>query len=67
MKRDMSQRKSLARIDNDQLRDNVARARTFIYEKNYAIKSVAVENLLSTDSYVPTAVGCCLCLVNELL
>lgn len=56
MKRDIAQRESLARVDDEEHRDDVTRAREFIYENDYAVNSVAVENLLSEDSYVPTAV-----------
>jgi hypothetical protein len=52
----MAQRETLARIDNVNRRSRVAAARESIYEKNYSVNSVAVENLLKNDSLVPTAV-----------
>ena len=53
---DMTQRKSLMRIDNVQWRSRVEAAREAIYVKNSAIDGVAVQNLLKEDSLVPTAV-----------
>jgi hypothetical protein len=47
--RDMTQRKTLARVDDLNRRNRV-------YEKNYAVDSKAVENILQVDSLVPTAV-----------
>jgi hypothetical protein len=57
--RDMMQRVTLARIDGVNRRSRVAAARKCIYEKNYAVNSRVVENLLQEDSLVPTAVGTC--------
>jgi hypothetical protein len=54
--RDMMQRKTLARVDNMTRRNRVASARECIYERNYAVDSAAVQNLLKEDSLVPTAV-----------
>jgi hypothetical protein len=71
MRRDMAQRVTLARVDDTGRRNRVAAARETVYEKNYAVNSAAVENLLQEDSLVPTAV--CLSYpavfvsVNELL
>ena len=56
----MSQRETLARVDDVSHRSRVAAARKSIYEKNYAVNSRVVENLLQEDSLVPTAVGICL-------
>ena len=52
----MAQRVTLARVDDVSRRNRVAAARESIYNKNYAISSVVVENLLREDSLVPTAV-----------
>jgi hypothetical protein len=53
----MTQRETLARVDDANRRGRVAAARKSIYEKNYAVNSSAVEKLLKVDSLVPTAVG----------
>jgi hypothetical protein len=55
-RRDMTQRETLARVDDVSRRNRVASAREIIYEKNYAVDSDPVENLLKVDSLVPTAV-----------
>jgi hypothetical protein len=57
MRRDMTQRISLARIDDVKRRSRVGAARAAIYSENNAIDSTAVENLLKEESLVPTAVG----------
>jgi hypothetical protein len=56
MHRDMTQRETLARVDDLSRRNRVASAREIIYEKKYAVNSRAVENLLKPESLVPTAV-----------
>jgi hypothetical protein len=56
MHRDMTQRETLARVDDLSRRNRVASAREIIYEKKYAVDSNAVENILQVDSLVPTAV-----------
>jgi len=56
MRRDMIQRRTLARIDNVKRRNRVETAREKIYEKGYVVDSKAVEALLQEDSLVPTAV-----------
>lgn len=56
MHRDMTQRMSLARVDDTKRRSRIKAAREAIYVKNYTIDSMAVENLLREDSLVPTAV-----------
>jgi hypothetical protein len=55
-RRDIRQRKTLARVDDADNRHRVATARDLIYEKNYAVDSEAVKRLLGRDSLVPTAV-----------
>ena len=57
MKLDMKQRISCARIDSDTSRYKIQQARRAIYEKNYAVNSEAVENLLKAESLVPTSVS----------
>jgi len=57
MVRDMAQRKTLARIDDDSRRGKVAVARRLIYEKQYQVDSAAVEGLLKDQSLVPTTVS----------
>lgn len=55
--RDMAQRKTLARVDDEDRRHRIATARDNIYEKKYSVNStVAVNALLQRDSLVPTAV-----------
>jgi hypothetical protein len=56
MRRDMTQRETLIRVDDLSRRNRVASAREIIYEKKYAVDSTAVENILRVDSLVPTAV-----------
>jgi hypothetical protein len=53
---DMRQRLSLARVDNDARKRKIQTARQIIHEKNYAVNSEAVENLLKDESLVPTSV-----------
>lgn len=57
MKRDMQQRKSLARIDDDFRRRKIEAARKLIYDKNLAVDTERVEALLREQSLVPTLVG----------
>jgi hypothetical protein len=57
MKRDMQQRETLSRVDDEAKRSKVAAARRIIYEANYAVDSDAVEALLKEQSLVPTTVG----------
>ena len=56
MARDMSQRKTSARVDDEDRRHRVMAARRAIYEKNYTVNSKAVNRLLQEDSLVPTTV-----------
>ena len=56
MRRDMTQRVSLARIDDAQRQVKVTTARRLIYEKQHRINSAAIENLLKEESWVPTLV-----------
>ncbi|KAH7904490.1 hypothetical protein BJ138DRAFT_1019091 [Hygrophoropsis aurantiaca] len=55
MARDMAQRRSLARVDDDRRRNAISNARNLIYEKGWAVSSAPVEKLLKADSLVPTA------------
>jgi len=57
MRRDMTQRISLAHIDDVKRRSHVGAAREAIYSENNTIDSAAVKNLLKEESLVPTAVG----------
>jgi len=57
MRRDLSQRASLARVDDINRRSRLAAARKAIYEKNHTVDGTAVENLLKEDSLVPAAVS----------
>jgi hypothetical protein len=56
MRQDMTQRKTLARVDSAERRNRVATAREHIYQKNYLVDGAPVERLLQNDSLVPTAV-----------
>ncbi|KAF9242150.1 hypothetical protein BU15DRAFT_73077 [Melanogaster broomeanus] len=52
--RDMLERELLARSDTQERRDKISSARELIYEKNYAVDNSQVEELLRTESMVPT-------------
>lgn len=52
----MTQRKTLARIDDANRRDHVKVAREHIYENSNGINSKGVQNLLQETSLVPTTV-----------
>src|ERR1700676_4664332 len=56
MRRDMTQRRTLTRIDDVKWRNLVEKAREKIYEKGYVVDSRAVEDFLQEHSLVPTAV-----------
>jgi hypothetical protein len=60
--RDMTQRKTLARVDDVGRRTRVEVARESIYQKNYAVDSKRVEDLLQNESLVPAAVSTTPCL-----
>jgi hypothetical protein len=57
MKRNMKQRETLARVDDEARRRKVATARDIIYNKNYAVNTNNVETLLMPQSLVPTTVS----------
>jgi hypothetical protein len=57
MTQDMKQRGTLVRIDDESRRSKVDTAREIIYEKNYAVNSRAVDDLLMEQSLVPTLVS----------
>ena len=57
MRRDLSQRASLARVDDVNRRSRLDTARKAIYEKNNTVDGAVVENLLKNDSLVPAAVS----------
>ena len=57
MPRDMKERKTLARVDNEDRRRTVEIAREIIYKKNYAVDNDNVEALLQGQSLVPTSVS----------
>jgi hypothetical protein len=56
MVRDMDQRITMARVDDNRRRHNLLSARRFIYELNYLVNSAAVETLLREESWVPNVV-----------
>ena len=57
MRRDLSQRVSLARVDNVRRRSHLEAARKAIYKHNNTVDGAAIERLLKDDSLVPTAVS----------
>lgn len=57
MIRDMQQRETLRWTDNKVKRSIISKAREYIYEKNYAVDSEVVEDLLKEQLLVPTAVS----------
>lgn len=57
MAKDRKDRVALQRIDDNTRRSNVADARKFIYEKNYAVDSKALDSFLKSQSLVPTSVS----------
>ena len=56
MVRDMRQQKTSAQVDDEDRWHCVVAACRAIYEKNYAVNSKAVNQLLQEDSLVPTEV-----------
>jgi len=56
MARDMSQRRMLACVDNDNCCGKVVAARRVIYEKKFQINSTAVNAILQRESLVPNVV-----------
>jgi hypothetical protein len=64
--RDMKQRKTLARIDDETRRGKVDLARDIIYNRHYVVNSTAVENILKAQSWVPTDVSASL-ITSELV
>ena len=56
MRRDMAQRKTLARVDDARYRNRIISARKSIYEENNTIDSAGVERMLKEQSLVPTMV-----------
>jgi hypothetical protein len=57
MVRDMTQWRTMARMDDIQRRNKVAAARRLIYEKNIQVDSTAVKRLLDEMSLVPNVVS----------
>jgi hypothetical protein len=56
MIRDMSQRRTMVRVDDEQRRSIVNSARHLIYEENHHVDGARVERLLQETSLVPTVV-----------
>jgi hypothetical protein len=56
MVRDMSQRVTMARVDDASRQGKVYAARRLIYEKKYLVNGAAIEGLLKDQSLVPTSV-----------
>lgn len=52
--KDMQDRETKARVDNDFQRSNIDIARKIIYEQNYAITNTNTEHILKPKSLVPT-------------
>lgn len=57
MTRDMQQRETLCRMNDEVNRSIISKAREYIYKKNYAVNSQVVEDLLKEQSLVPTVVS----------
>jgi hypothetical protein len=57
MVRDMQQRETLRRMDDESKKNLVATAREIIYKKNYAVNYEGVDALLKEQSLVPSAVS----------
>jgi hypothetical protein len=56
-KTDASRRVSLARVDDARHRSNIMSARSIIYDKGYAVNSVAVDTLLKEESWAANSVS----------
>ena len=56
MIRDMSQRVTMARVDDNSRQGKVYAARRLMYEKQYRVNGAAIESLLKDQSLVPTSV-----------
>lgn len=54
MVQDMKERKTLARVNDDDRRRKIERARDIIYRQNYAVDNANVEAILKPQSLVPT-------------
>lgn len=67
MIRDMQQRETLRRTDDEVKMSILDKAREYIYEKNYAVDSEVVEDLLKEQSLVPTVVSAKLMLQPQML
>ena len=67
MTRDMSQRRTLARVDDDNRRCKVIAARRAIYGKTFQINSAAVNAILQNESLVPNVVCKLLNMIGVLL
>ena len=57
MKRDDAHRVCEARVDDMHYRRRVESARRYIFQQGKGVKSAAVEDILSRDSYVPITVS----------
>jgi len=57
MKRDDAHRVREARVDDMHYRCRVESARRYIFQQGKGVKSAAVEDILSQDSYVPIMVS----------
>lgn len=57
MRTDRKHRVTKARIDNETLHKNVAKARHAIYVENRPVDATVVEDLLKEESYIPTRVS----------
>ena len=57
MRRDLTQRVSLARVDDVDRRARVQAAWTALYENNHPVNGAAIKRLLDQDSLVPSIVS----------
>lgn len=57
MKRDMKQRHTKLRRDNQERRDKIMKVRKLIFQDGVSVKSQIIEGNLGSTSSVPTMVG----------
>jgi len=66
-RRDMSERISLARVDDNDYRTKISSARELIFRDGYQVDSAAVNNLLKGESLVPVTVRLCIVVTRVVL
>jgi hypothetical protein len=66
-RRDMSERISLTRVDDNDYRAKISCARGLIFRDGYQVDSAAVNNLLKEESLVPVMVRLCIVVTRVVL